>query len=204
VRFKIAQQERFDVDHKLAGPWVRMLHFLDEEVFDRFRLNSIGQVLSVTACMIGIFVVSDGARNLLLTNQTGESKLKISDAALLESAKSNPSSVDEWVNQVFARALNNPEFQRQLKLKIEQTLSEEPDVAATTTPVTPAIANAGPSNVDFAERVFTRMEQLASQPSEAIEPVRSVIVSSEFRELFRQAVGEVTTVSSESVSTPGQ
>ena len=107
ARFKIAEQERFDVENGLASPWVRVLHFLDEEVFDRLRLGSIGQVLAVSGFVLAILFLSDGARSLFRSPEPPTRGP--SDAALEALSKRDPSPVEEWIRRELTNALDSPE-----------------------------------------------------------------------------------------------
>lgn len=107
ARFKVAEQERFDVENGLASPWVRVLHFLDEEMFDRLRLNSIGQVLAVTGLVLGILFLSDRARSWF--HPSAPEGRKPSEKAILAAAHGDPSPVDQWVREEITKALTSPE-----------------------------------------------------------------------------------------------
>jgi len=112
ARFKVAEQERFDVENGLASPWVRVLHFLDEEMFDRLRLNSIGQVFAVTGLVLGILFLSDRARSWF--HPSAPDGRKPSEKAIQAVAHSDPSPVDQWVRDEITKALSAPEVRERV------------------------------------------------------------------------------------------
>ncbi len=114
ARFKVAEQERFDVENGLASPWVRTLHFLDEEVFDRLRLNSIGQVVAVTGLVLGILFLSDRTRSWFHPDEA-EGR-KPAERAIRAVAHGDPSPVDQWVRDEILKALASPEVRDQVHM----------------------------------------------------------------------------------------
>ena len=114
ARFKIGEQERFDVENGLASPWVRVLHFLDEEVFDRLRLGSIGQVATVTGFVLAILFLSDRTRSWFGGPARTPPATVISDNALIAVANQSPSPFDEWLNKELVKALESPQVRQSL------------------------------------------------------------------------------------------
>lgn len=144
ARFKIGELERFDVENGLASPWVRVLHFLDEEVFDRLRLGSIGQVATVTGFVLAILFLSDRTRSWFGGPARTPPATVISDNALIAMANQSPSPFDEWLNKELVKALESP----QVRQSLTKSLSQSP--AAPTIPV----ALSGPSLVIALKAAF--------------------------------------------------
>ncbi len=139
ARFKIGEQERFDVENGLASPWVRVLHFLDEEVFDRLRLGSIGQVATVTGFVLAILFLSDRTRSWFGGPAKLPAQTVISDQALIAVANQSPSPFDEWLNKELVKALQSP----QVRQSLAQALPQAPIVPpAPATPSGPALVAA--------------------------------------------------------------
>lgn len=120
ARFKVSEQERFDIENGLASPWVRVLHFLDEEVFDRLRLGSIGQVVSVTGLVLSILFLSDRTRSWFGNAPTTASQ-GIRDEQLLVKAMESPSPADEWLNRKLIEAINSQPVQDALSRSLQQS-----------------------------------------------------------------------------------
>ena len=132
ARFKIGEQERFDVENGLASPWVRVLHFLDEEVFDRLRLGSIGQVVAVTGLVTAILFLSDRTRTWFGGPAKTPAPMVMSDKALIAVANQSPSPFDEWLNQELVKAIESPQVRESLRrtLQVAPRAAARPDVTA--------------------------------------------------------------------------
>lgn len=126
ARFKISEQERFDIEHGLASPWVKVLHFLDEEVFDRLRLGSIGQIVAVTTMVLSILFLSDRSRAWF--GGTPSQPTGVHDNELLLRAMDSPSPADEWLNKKLIEAINSKPVHEALS----RTMQTAPDAELAT------------------------------------------------------------------------
>lgn len=199
ARFKIAEQERFDIENGLASSWVRTLHFLDEEVFDRLRLNSIGQVVAVTSLVLGILFLSDRARSW---STPAKAPRGPSDQALMAAAETSPSPVDEWLRKKLADAIESPDFQDRLKTRLgEAVVVRPPDLQDTAARITAALIapeavataekSIPPLSPATGEQLLLELEQQLSQaPLEAgaMAALRSILDNPAQRQLCGQAL----------------
>lgn len=172
ARFKIGEQERFDVENGLAGPWVRVLHFLDEEVFDRLRLGSIGQVAAVTGLVLSILFLSDRTRSWFGGPAKTPAPTVISDHALIAVANQSPSPFDAWLNRELVKAIESPQVRESLTrtLHVTPAAPAGPDAitvlrAAIMQDAAFVISLSGGSDEELAQRVQSTLD-LADLPEE--------------------------------------